>query len=60
MTREQAILDECHRRGLSVFPYGLAWRIVGRHIDIIARRLSDVDLVDLDPRRGEKRLAPAR
>ena len=60
MTKEERILAECSRRGLTVMKVGKAWRIVGKHTDITVRLLTDIDLHDLNPRIGEKRRTPAQ
>jgi hypothetical protein len=49
--KEEQLLALATKRGLCVVPVGVsgAVRIVGRDVDVLANRLSTIDLRDLSP-----------
>lgn len=48
MTKEERIRAECARRGLSLERTGQAWRVTGRGVYIVSRRIEDIDLRELN------------
>ena len=48
MTQEH-LFAECARRRLHIDRFGAGWRLQGKGVDILARRLADFHLTDFLP-----------